>query len=126
MAEIISLLISWIVPSLVAAVAIMLSSGIIKHNLQFMHAIIMGLAANIIPTLMNSYLSQLGSWVPYGYMNLGPMTLASAVVNLLLWMGLAILIMSDASKGDRLKIGALGFVITEILVLLMPLFLGFF
>lgn len=121
MVDIVSLLISWLVPSLVAAVAIMLSSGIIEHNLEFKHAIIMGLVANIIPSLMNSYLSQLYSWIPYGYMSLGPMTLASAIVNLLLWIGLAAIIMSEAEKGDRLKIGVLGFIITEILMFVMPL-----
>lgn len=126
MVDIVSLLISWLVPSLVAAVAIMLSSGIIEHNLEFKHAIIMGLVANIIPSLMNSYLSQLYSWIPYGYMSLGPMTLASAIVNLLLWIGLAAIIMSEAEKGDRLKIGVLGFIITEILMFVMPLFVPAF
>ena len=126
MIEIFGLLISWLVPSLAAAVAIMLSSEIIEHNLQLKHAIILGLIANIIPSLINSYLGHIYAWIPYGYMSLGPMTLASAIIGLILWIGLSMLIMSDANKDNRIKIGILGFLITEILMIVMPLIIPVF
>lgn len=111
--EIISTLINWFIPSLIAAIGIMLSSEIIEHNLEFKNAIIIGLTANILPIIITTFFAQIYEWIFY----------SSIVINLILWITLSIIIMKDIFVVDRLKIGILGFIITQILLFIIPLFL---
>jgi hypothetical protein len=122
MGDILSTLIYWLVPSLIAAVVIMFLSGIIEHKLQFKQALILGLAANIIPQLIDSYYNQIYSYIPSASLIIGTMSLGSIVVTLIFWVGLAAILMKESEMKDRIKIGALGFAITEILLFVIKFF----
>jgi hypothetical protein len=114
--DIISLLVSWLIPSIIAAIGIMLSNSIIEHRLELKHALIMGLAANFLPELIKMFYGQIYGWIPYG----------SIVLNLALWIILATIIMSESGIIDRVKIGGLGFLITQVLLIIIPMIYSFF
>lgn len=103
-------LLNWLIPSILAAIGIMLSSNIVEHNLEFKHAIIMALAANIVPSIAFMFLSSYFIGIPFGFV----------ILDLLCWIALAFLIMSDIKVIDRIKIGILGFGITQVLLFVLP------
>ena len=106
----INLLIFWLVPSLIATLAIMLSSSIIEHRIELKKALIMGLSANFFPELIK----MLNFHIPFPY--------SSTILDFALWIILAAIIMPGSIK-DRIKIGSLGFIITQILIFVIPFFL---
>jgi len=110
-----TLLISWLVPSIIAAIGIMLSSSIIEHKLELKHALIMGILANFLPVLLKVFYGQIYSWIPYG----------SVALDLILWIILAVILMSESSITDRIKIGGLGFIITQTLTTIISIFYYF-
>ncbi len=110
--SIISMLISWLVPSIIAAIGIMLSSKIIEHNLEFKRAIVMALLANILPIIVSMFFGSFFFLLPFG----------SVILTLFCWIILALIIMSDMEMFDRVKVAILGFVITEIIWFILPFF----
>ncbi len=108
------ILLNWLIPSILAAIGIMLSCNIIEHDLEFKHAIIMALAANIIPSLAFMFFSSYFIGIPFGFM----------LLDLLCWIVLAFLIMSDIEVIDRIKIAILGFGITQVLLYILPLIMS--
>lgn len=104
-------LLNWLIPSILAAIGIMLSSNIIEHNLEFKHAILIALAANIVPSIAFMFLSSYFIGIPFGFV----------ILDLLCWIVLAFLIMSDIEVINRVKIAILGFGITQVLLYVLPL-----
>ncbi len=105
------ILLNWLIPSILAAIGIMLSSNIIEHNLEFKHAIMIALAANIIPSIAFMFLSSYFRGILFGFV----------LLDLLCWIALTFLIMSDIEVIDRIKIAILGFGITQVLLYILPL-----
>ncbi|RLJ00605.1 MAG: hypothetical protein DRP06_01800 [Candidatus Aenigmatarchaeota archaeon] len=103
-------LLNWLIPSILAAIGMMLSSNIIKHNLEFKHAIIIALAANIVPSIAFMFLNSYFIGIPFGFV----------LLDLLCWIALTFLIMSDIEVIDRIKIAILGFGITQVLLFVLP------
>ncbi|MCK4730257.1 MAG: hypothetical protein KAT28_02965 [Candidatus Aenigmarchaeota archaeon] len=103
-------LLNWLIPSILAAIGIMLSSNIIEHNLEFKHAILIALAANIVPSIAFMFLGSYFMGIPFGFV----------LLDLLCWIALAFLIMSDIEVIDRIKIAILGFGITQVLLFVLP------
>ena len=111
------MLISWLITSIITAIGIMLSSEIIEHNLEFKHAILMALAANLLPYIL---------YIEYLNIQIGSVILTTHLLRTLLyligWVVIALIIMRDTSVGNRIKIAILGFVITQILLFILPWF----
>ena len=116
-----ALIIYWILPSIIASLGVMAACELTIYKLEFFKALAVGFGANIVPTLMNAYYTQLAYLIPYGYIRLGNISLASMIVNVIIWIRLSMFVMSDANLFDKIKIGVLGFTITQILILLNSL-----
>lgn len=113
--SVISMFIYWFVPFVVAAVAIMLSSGIFDHDFSAKESTIMAFFATTIPFLLSTFLySQLSFFyaLPFGGM----------ILSFLSWIVLSLIIMREADWDDKIKIAVLGFVITQIVLFILPYF----
>jgi hypothetical protein len=119
------LLIYWFLPSLIAAMGIMAASEMVKHKLEFKRALLMGLIANFLPGMMDTFYEQISNFIPYGSIKIGNITLASIVINIIIWVRLSTLIMENGIV-DRIKIGIIGFSITNILILFNIFLLSIF
>ena len=109
-----------LISSVVAAIAIMLSSELIEHNLEFKHAIFLALAANIATFFATPFVApMLTSYIPYVVLT-SDMTTTTLLVDLALWIILAFVIMTDSLTEEKIKIALYGFVVTTIVMLILP------
>jgi len=109
-----------LISSVVAAIAIMLSSEIIEHNLEAKHAIIMALAANIASTFATPIISpMISAYIP-AITLIGSITLPSLVIDLAFWIILSFVIMTNSFNDEKIKIAIFGFAITTVVIIAMP------
>ena len=113
--SILSLLISWLIPFIVAAVVLMISSGIFDNwDLSPIRSVIIAFFATTLPFIFSTFLSPYLSFfysIPFGNM----------IPSLICWIILVMLI-SDADILDKLKIAVLGFFVTQIILFVLPYF----
>jgi hypothetical protein len=113
--SIVSMLISWLVPFIVAAVVLMFSSGLFDNwDLSPVRSLIIAFFATTLPFILSTFLSPYLSFfyaIPFGDM----------ILSIICWIILVMLI-SDADWGDKLKIAVLGFVVTQIILFILPYF----
>jgi hypothetical protein len=114
-----------LISSVVAAIAIMLSSEIIEHNLEAKHAIVLALAANLASTFATPILSPMISAYLPAINLISGITLPGLVVDLAFWMILSFVIMTNSFNDEKIKIAILGFIITTIAVAALPLVLPY-
>jgi hypothetical protein len=109
-----------IISSIVAAIAIMISSEIIEHNLEAKHAIILALAANLASTFATPILSpMLSAFIPPISLISG-ITLPSLIVDLAFWIILSFVIMTNSFTDEKIKIAIFGFAITTVVMIAFP------
>jgi len=118
-------IIYWFLPSLIAAMGVMAASEMIIHKLEFKRALLMGLVANFFPGMMNIFYEQIYNYIPYSSIKIGHLTLASVILNIIIWIRLSTYIMEGRTI-DKIKIGVVGFLITNILILFNILILSIF
>ena len=107
--------VSWFIPFIVAAVAIMFSSELFDHDFSAKESFIMAFFATILPFVFRGFLySQLSFFyaLPFGDM----------ILSFLSWILLSLIIMREADWDDKIKIAVLGFVITQIVLFILPYF----
>jgi len=109
-----------IISSVVAAIAIMISSEIIEHNLEAKHAIILALAANIASAFATPLLSPLISVYIPAITLVSGITLPSLIVDLAFWIILAFVIMTNSFTDEKIKIALFGFAITTVVIIALP------
>jgi len=113
-------LITPLISSAVAAIAIMLSSEIIEHNLEFKHAIIMAVAANFAAFVVTPFIEPfLMAYIPAIVLT-GSITLTELVINFIFWIVLSMVIMTQSFWDEKIKIAIYGFVVTQIVMIILP------
>jgi hypothetical protein len=103
----------WFVPFIVAAVAIMLSSELFDHDFSALESTVMAFFATILPFVFRSFLYSQLSFIyvlPFGDM----------ILSFVSWIVLSLIIMHEADWEDKIKIAVLGFVITQIVLFILP------
>ena len=103
-------LISWLIPSIIAAIGITLSAELIDRDMDFVQILKMAIYANSLPAVASLFLSKYLIRIPYGFELLG----------FLCWIGLALVMLSDTETVNRIKIAVIGFLITSVLWYLLP------
>jgi len=96
--------------SIVAMIGIILSSEIIEHNLELKHAAIMAFVANIITYIAPRFISGYFSLIPYGYY----------ILNIVCWIAVSLIVMSESLYIDRIKIAFLGYILTQVITFILP------
>ena len=110
------------ISSLVAAIAIMLSSEIIEHNLEFKHAISIAVAASLAASFLTPVVeSILGPYIPTIF--IGSQTLAALAINLAFWLALSMVILTQSFMNEKIKIAIYGFIVTTIVLEVLPVIL---
>lgn len=116
--SIFSMLVSWLVPFIVAAVVLMISSGIFDSlDLSPIRSIIIAFFATTLPFILSVFL---GSYLSFFYL----LPFGNMIFSLICWIILVMLI-SDADWEDKLKIAVLGFAVTQIILYILPYFVIF-
>ena len=118
-------LIYWFLPSLIAAFGIMAASEIVVNKLEFKRALLMAVIANFFPSMMTIFYEQIFTYIPYSSIKIGNLTLASIILSIIIWIELSIYIMENGTI-DKIKIGIIGFLITNALLLFNNLILSIF
>lgn len=109
-----------LISSVVAAIAIMISSEIIEHNLEAKHAIVMALAANIAAALATPLIVPfLNPYLP-AITLIGTITTTTLIIDLAFWVILSFVIMTNSFTDEKIKIAIYGFVITTAVVAALP------
>jgi uncharacterized membrane protein len=106
-----------IISSGIAAVAIMLAAEFVEHNLEWKHAIIMAVVANLATSILTPLLLPFVPVIAVASMNL-----TGTIVNLLFWIALAMVIMKESYTKDKIKIAVYGFIATQATLYLLNLF----
>lgn len=113
------------ISSVVAAIAIMLSSEIIEHNLEFNHAIKIAVAASVAAAFLTPLVeSFLNTYIPVIW--IGGQTLTVLMINLAFWLVLSMLILTQSFRDEKIKIALYGFVVTTIVLEILPVVLPLF
>ncbi len=115
--SIVSMLILWLVPFIVAAVVLMISSGIFDSwDLSPVHSIIIAFFATTPPFIISTFL------IPYPYFSFFyAIPFGDMILSIICWIILVMLI-SDAEWEDKLKIAVLGFAVTQIILFALLFF----
>jgi hypothetical protein len=118
-------IVTTLISSIIAAIAIMISSEIIEHNLEAKHAIIMALAANIASAFATPIISPfISAYIPAVTL-LSGITLPGLIVDLAFWVILSFVIMTNSFNDEKIKIAIYGFVITTAVMIAMPYLLPY-
>ncbi|MGC9310780.1 MAG: hypothetical protein ACP5E4_03600 [Candidatus Aenigmatarchaeota archaeon] len=111
-----------LISSLVAAVAIMLSSEIIEHNLEWKHAIIMAVVANVATTFATPVFGQIiAASLAVSLPVIAGISLLTLAIDLLFWVLASALLMSESFMNERIKIAVYGFFVTQIAMYFLPM-----
>ncbi|MCK4428802.1 MAG: hypothetical protein KAU95_00380, partial [Candidatus Aenigmarchaeota archaeon] len=114
-----TMLISQLVPFIVAAVVLMISSGIFDNwDFSPVRSLIIAFFATMIPFIFSTFLS---SYLSFFY----AIPFSDMILSVICWIILVILI-SDADWEDKLKITVLGFVVTQVILFFIPFILFLF
>ncbi|MBN2095543.1 MAG: hypothetical protein JW727_05835 [Candidatus Aenigmarchaeota archaeon] len=124
--DLLSMLIGPLIASVVAALVIMISSEIIEHNLELKHAVILAVAANLATSFISPFLAPMVTmYLPLLSMRIAGQQLAALVLGLLFWIVLSVFIMSDSLLMAKIKIASFGFIVTTIVLMVLPYVLSF-
>jgi hypothetical protein len=114
-----------IISSIVAAIAIMISSEIIEHNLEAKHAIVLALAANRASAFATPIIEPLFSAYIPAITLISGITLPGLIIDLAFWIILAFVIMTNSFTDEKIKIAIYGFAITTVVMIAMPYILPY-